>query len=240
MNGELEAEAGQRASTRKEEFLKGMRDEIPILLGVAPFGMIYGALAISANLSAAAAQAMSTIVFAGSAQFITVQLIGAGVSGAVLFMVVFVVNLRHALYSASIAPHVRNLSLPWKMLLSYLLTDEAYVVAITHYDREGDSPTRHWHLLGAGVTLWTCWQICTALGIFIGAQMPANWPLSFALPLTFIALVVPGLKDRASTAAAICAGVVGVLASGLPYKTGLIVAALVGILAGMALEGRRK
>jgi predicted branched-subunit amino acid permease len=98
----------------------------------------------------------------------------------------------------------------------------------------------NWHLLGAGLTLWTCWQICTALGIFIGAQMPENWPLSFALPLTFIALVVPGLKDRASTVAAVCAGVVGVLAAGLPYKTGLIVAALVGIAAGMALETRRK
>jgi predicted branched-subunit amino acid permease len=124
MNGEAEigTSVDARMRTRKEEFLTGIRDELPILLGVAPFGMIYGALAISAHLSTAAAQAMSSIVFAGSAQFITVQLIGAGVSGAVLCMVVFVVNLRHALYSASIAPHLSNLSLPWKMLLSYLLT----------------------------------------------------------------------------------------------------------------------
>ncbi len=79
----------------------------------------------------------------------------------------------------------------------------------------------------------------TAAGIFVGAQMPQNWPLSFALPLTFIALVVPALKDRASIAAAIVAALVGLLAAGLPYKTGLLLAALIGITAGMLVEARR-
>jgi 4-azaleucine resistance transporter AzlC len=239
MNTEAEIERGAAAESRKGEFLKGVRDELPILLGVIPFGMIFGALAIGAHLTAVAAQAMSSLIFAGSAQFIAVQLIGGGASAAVVLMTIFVVNLRHALYSASIAPHVRKLSLPWKLLLSYLLTDEAYAVTITHYDREGDGPFRHWYFLGTGITLWTSWQISTALGIFIGAQMPANWPLSFALPITFIALVVPGLKDRAVTAAAVCAGVVGVLTLGFPNKTGLIAAALVGILVGMLLERRK-
>jgi 4-azaleucine resistance transporter AzlC len=226
--------------TRKQEFWSGVRDETPILLGVVPFGMLFGALAISAHLSSLAAQAMSAIIFAGSAQFIAAQLVGTGSSGLVILMVVFVVNLRHALYSASVAPHVKDIHTGWKMLLAYLLTDEAYAVTIMHYNREGDSETRHWYFLGAGLTLWSAWQASTALGIFIGAQIPANWPLGFILPLTFIALVVPALKDRAGVAAALAAGAVGLLAFGLPYKTGLLLAGLIGILTGLLVEGRPK
>jgi predicted branched-subunit amino acid permease len=138
------------------------------------------------------------------------------------------------------APHVRRLNTGWKLLLAYLLTDEAYAVSITHYAREGDSETRHWYFLGAGLTLWSSWQISTAAGIFIGAQIPASWPLEFILPLTFIALVVPALKDRAGVAAALVAGAAGLLAFGLPYKTGLLVAAMIGILTGLLVEARTK
>ena len=228
------------ANTRRQEFWSGVRDEAPILLGVVPFGLLFGALAISAHLSSLAAQAMSSIIFAGSAQFIAAQLVGTGSSGLVILMVVFVVNLRHALYSASVAPHVRQLGTGWKLLLAYLLTDEAYAVTITHYNREGDSPDRHWYFLGAGLTLWSAWQASTAAGIFIGAQIPASWPLSFVLPLTFIALVVPAIKDRAGVAAALVAGLVGLLAFNFPYKTGLLLAALVGIITGLIIEGRQK
>jgi 4-azaleucine resistance transporter AzlC len=226
--------------TRKQEFWNGVRDEAPILLGVIPFGLLFGALAMSAQLSSLMAQAMSSVIFAGSAQFIAAQLVGTGTSGLVVLMVVFVVNLRHALYSASVAPHVQHLNPGWKLLLSYLLTDEAYAVTITHYNRDGDSQNRHWYFLGAGLTLWSSWQVSTAVGIFIGAQIPSNWPLNFVLPLTFIALVVPALKDRASVAAAAVAGLVGLLAMNFPYKTGLLAAALIGILTGLVIEGRQK
>jgi 4-azaleucine resistance transporter AzlC len=226
------------AMTRKQEFWSGVRDEAPILLGVVPFGLLFGALAVGAQLSSLAAQAMSSIIFAGSAQLIAAQLVGTGSSGLVILMVVFVVNLRHALYSASVAPHVRHLGTGWKLLLAYLLTDEAYAVTITNYDREGDSPDRHWYFLGAGLTLWSAWQASTAVGIFVGAQIPASWPLGFILPLTFIALVVPALKDRAGVAAALAAGLVGLLAFYFPYKTGLLLAALIGIITGLVIEGR--
>jgi 4-azaleucine resistance transporter AzlC len=226
--------------TRKQEFWSGVRAEAPILLGVVPFGLLFGALAISSHLTSPAAQAMSALIFAGSAQFIAVQLLGLSSSGLVIVMVVCVVNLRHALYSASMAPHVRRLNTGWKLLLSYLLTDEAYAVCITHYAREGDSETQHWYFLGAGLTLWSSWQISTAAGIFIGAQIPASWPLEFILPLTFIALVVPALKDRAGVTAAVVAGAAGLLAFGLPYKTGLLVAAMIGILTGLLVEARTK
>ena len=143
------------------------------------------------------------------------------------------VNLRHLLYSASVAPYVKHLRPRWKWLMAYVLTDEAYAVTITHYNREGDSPDRHWYFLGAGLTLWSAWQASTAVGIFIGAQIPANWPLSFVLTLTFIALVVPALKDRGGVSAALVAGLVGLLAFNFPYKTGLLLAALIGIITGL-------
>ena len=228
------------AVSRRQEFLSGVRDESPILLGVVPFGLIFGALAVASGLSTAAAQAMSSVVFAGSAQFIAAQLLGADASGIVIIMVVFVVNLRHALYSASVAPHVKSLRPGWKLMLAYLLTDEAYAVTITHYNSRGSPNARHWYFFGAGLTLWASWQLSTAVGIFIGAQIPRSWPLGFILPVTFIALVVPALRDGASVAAAVIAGVLGLAAGGLPYKTGIIVAALVGILVGMLVEGRRQ
>ena len=227
-------------TTRKKEFWKGVRDESPILLGVAPFGLIFGALAIDAHIAIPAAQAMSAIIFAGASQFIATQMIGAGTSGLVILLVVFVVNLRHALYSASVAPHMRSLPIGWKALLAYLLTDEAYAVTITHYNQESDPANKHWYFLGAGLTLWSTWQVSTAIGIFVGAQLPQNWSLDFVLPLTFIALVVPALKDKASVLAAITAGLVGVLTIGLPLKTGLLAAAFIGILTGLLVEGRPK
>jgi 4-azaleucine resistance transporter AzlC len=228
------------APTRKQEFLKGTRDETPILLGVIPFGLIYGALAMSSHLSIPAAQAMSSVIFGGSSQYVAAQLIAAGTSGVVIVMVVFVINLRHALYSASVAPHLKHLNPFWKMLLAYLLTDEAYAVTISHYNREEPSLHKHWYFLGAGLTLWISWQISTAVGILIGAQLPQNWPLGFVLPLTFIALVVPALKDRASILSAVVAGLVGLLAVGFPLKTGLLAAALIGIVTGLWIERRQK
>ncbi len=242
MNGDRTAGRGavDVRGERRKEFWDGVRAEAPLLLGVAPFGLIFGALAMGAGLSQAAGQAMSSVVFAGSAQFIAAQLLGAGASGIVVVLVVFVVNLRHALYSASVAPHVKSLPTGWKLLLSYLLTDEAYAVTITRYSTRPDTGHGHWFFLGAGLTLWSSWQVSTALGIFIGAAIPADWPLSFTLPLTFIALVVPALKDRAGAAAAAVAGVAGVLAWSLPFKTGLLAASFIGILAGMASEAVKK
>jgi predicted branched-subunit amino acid permease len=243
------------------EFAAGVRAELPILLGVAPFGMIYGALAIAEGLPAPMAQAMSVIVFAGSAQFVAVQLIGGGAPAMVLLLTTFVVNVRHMLYSASIAPYVRPLRPAWKWLLAYLLTDEAYAIAIVHYqrtdptvrndpeelgpsardalalsDREGGLAAlpdpRHWYLLGAGLALWTTWQISTAAGILVGARMPPGWSLEFALPLTFIALLTPILRDRPAIAAAVAAGLVAIIGAGWPYKLGLVAAAMAGIVAG--------
>ena len=226
----------ENTSTPSFEFWLGVREVLPILLGVIPFGMIYGILALSAGLSPLDAQAMSSVVFAGSAQFMTANLVIAATPGLVIILTGFVVNLRHALYSASIAPYTRHLPLRWKAVLAYLLTDEAYAVSIVHYRREGEITYKHWHLLGAGLALWTSWQISTGVGIFLGRQIPAEWGLDFALPLTFIALVAPGLKDRSGVLTAIVASLAAILFFGLPFKLGLIASAFIAIAAGLWSE----
>lgn len=226
-------------TTASDEFWAGFRAELPILLGVAPFGMIYGVVALASGLPPLAAQAMSLIVFAGSAQFIGVQLIGAGTPLAVLWLTTFVVNVRHLLYSASVAPYARHLSRPWRWLLAYLLTDEAYVVAILHYREEKTAVLhKHYFLLGAGLALWSCWQLATAVGIFLGTQVPASWSLDFTLALTFIGMVVPLLRHWPNAGAAVAAGAIAILTFHWPYKLGLMVAALVGIAVGLLLENR--
>ncbi|NVN97685.1 MAG: AzlC family ABC transporter permease [Geobacteraceae bacterium] len=194
--------------------------------------MIYGVLAVSAGLSTLAAQSMSFILFAGSAQFILARLIADSASLMVMVMTVFVVNLRHALYSASVAPYVARLPLRWKFLLSYLLTDEAYAVTIRRFAVSGVTPLGHWYFLGAGLTLWSCWQASTAVGVFLGSQIPPSWGLDFTLALTFIAIVVPLIADRAMLVCAVVAALAALLFAFLPMKLGLLAAAAAGIVAG--------
>jgi 4-azaleucine resistance transporter AzlC len=202
--------------------------------------MIYGVLALSAGLPAALAFAMSSVVFAGSAQFVGAQLIGAGAPGIVIVFTVCIVNLRHILYSASVAPYLNHLGRRWRCLLAYLLTDEVYAVTITRFVHETTSPSRspflQWYFLGAGLAQWSAWQASTAVGIALGTQIPPGWALDFTVALTFIALVVPTLTDRPSMAAALSAGVVAVLAAAWPYRLGLVAAAIGGILVGLAVE----
>lgn len=222
--------------SKSQEFWAGVRAEIPLLVGVFPFGVIYGVLALGAGLSPGEAQAMSVIVFAGSAQFIATQLVVLGTPGVVIVLTIFVVNLRHALYSASLAPHLKNLSSKWKTALAYLLTDEAYAVIITCLRNKGEANCRHWFFLGAGLALWATWQISTAVGIFFGSIIPAQWPLDFAITLTFIALLVPALEDLPSLGAGLAASIAGIFLFELPYHTGILMAAFIGIVVGMLLE----
>ena len=221
-----------------KSFWAGVRAEFPLLIGVFPFGLIYGTLALEAGLSPISAQMMSSIVFAGSSQFVAAQLIHDAAPGIVIVLTIAIINLRHMLYSASIAPYLEQLSPRWKGLLAYLLTDEAYAATVIHFEEEGLTPTSHWFFLGAGFSLWFTWQISSALGILLGTAIPASWSLDFALPLTFIAMVIPVLKDRPVIASALSAGLVALLSYNLPYKLGLILAAVIGIFVGTVLERR--
>ena len=235
--------------SRRSEFFSGVIAQLPIEVGGFPFGILYGMLALDAGLPPALAFAMSSIVFAGSSQVIAAGLFKSATPAIVMILTTLVVNLRHMLYSTSVAPHVKPLSRAWKWLLAYLLTDEAYAVAITHYNRSGSGAAhygsashlthKHWYFLGAGLTLWATWQASTAIGIFVGTKIPGSWGLDFTVALTFIALVVPVLKDRPSVAAFAAAGIAAVAGAGLPYKLGLIAAAFIGIGVGLWLEARQ-
>ncbi len=226
--------------TRQTEFLAGVKDELPILLGVSPFGLIYGVLAAGAGVPAWAAFAMSSVVFAGSAQFIAVPLLTSNTPAAVILATTAVVNLRHLLYAASLAPHLAAFGRRWKALLCYLLTDEVYAVTITRFNRPAHAPARAphaaWYFLGAGVAQWTAWQASTVIGLLLGAQVPAGWGLDFTIALTFIALLVPAVTDRPSLLAALVGGVVALLGAAWPYKLGLLVAAFAGIGTGIMAE----
>lgn len=226
---------------KRADFFAGVRSQLPIIVGTMPFGFIFGVLAIAAGIPPLLAFAMSSVIFAGSAQFIAVQLIGSGTPPLILLITAFIVNIRHLLYSASLAPHVQHLSAAWKWLLAYLMTDEAFATTIIrYYDPTKPAATRHWFFLGAGLMLWSTWQLSTAIGIFLGAAVPASWSLDFTLAVTFIAIVVPSLKNRAEVAAALTAGLVAVLTFHWPYKLGLMAAALTGIIVGVWVENRRK
>lgn len=222
------------------EFLAGCRDEAPLQLGVVPFGMLYGIGAIQAGMPVWIAQLASAVVFAGAAQLVIVQMLAVGAGALPIGLTSGLLNLRHMLYSMSIAEHVRHLPRRWRLLLAYLLTDEAYAVAILRYARPaGPGPDlRHWYFLGCGLTLWGCWQLSTALGIAFGARIPPEWDIDFAVPLTFIALLTLLVKERAGQAAALVAALAVLALAALPYRLGLVLAIVLGLLAGAAVARR--
>jgi 4-azaleucine resistance transporter AzlC len=219
------------------EFLHGVRDELPLLVGVVPFGLIFGALAISAGIPAYAAQAFSLFVFAGSAQFIALGLIMNGSTVVVVVLTILVVNLRHMLYSANLSPFLLHLPMRWKTGLAWLLTDEAFAVASVRYQKV-DLGFAHWYTFGAGLTLFLSWQLSTLGGILLGARIPEDWSLDFAVPLTFIAILAVSIKDRIAFVVACIAGLLAVLLYQLPFQLSLIVSAIVAIGIGVLWESR--
>lgn len=228
------------APSPQAAFAAGFKAQLPVLLGVAPFAMIFGVTAVSLDLPAVPAMGMSLIVFAGAAQLVAIQLIHSGAPLLVILTSTFFINLRFLMYSASLAPYLKEASLPRKSWLAYLLTDQAYAISVTHFTENPDAPHKQFFYMGAGVALAVTWQISTAVGIFLGAQVPASWSLDFAVPLTFLALVFPALKDWPAALAAVSAGVTAVLAADLPYNMGLIIAALTGIFIGYLAESWQK
>ncbi len=218
-------------------FLEGVRDLTPILLGVVPFGLIAGIAAVSAGLTPFHGVGMSLIVFAGAAQLAALDLIGNAAPALVVIATALIINTRFVMYSASLAPYFQEASTPQKVAASYLLTDQAYAFSINRFtSRQEPTRVRMSYYLGAALTLWVTWQVSTAAGAFLGAAVPEAWSLDFAIPLVFIALLVPAIRDRADAGAAATAAILAVLLVGLPYNLGLPLAATAGIIAGIAVE----
>ncbi len=225
--------------TPRREFWAGVRATLPLIVGAAPFGFIFGALAINSGLSLPAAAGFSAIVFAGSAQFIASGLVASGVSVGFIVMTTLIVNLRHALYGATLARHTAHLPQRWLLPLAFWLTDETFVVVASRYAKTDDSPYKHWYFLGSALLMYVNWQICTWIGIGVGQSIPAPgaWGLDFALVVTFIGMLVPFVRNRATLAAVLVAGATALLFNNLPNKLGLMVASLAGISAGLLVNG---
>ena len=225
--------------TPRDEFVAGSKQVAPVLLGTIPFGFVVGIASIASGMSPLEGIALSMLSFSGIAQLIASQLIAAQSPVLVTVAAGFVVSLRLMMYSAALAPHLAHLGRGWKLLLSYLMTDQSFAMTVRRYCEPGDRRHKHWHFLGSASTLFVTWQIALILGVVAGASIPASWSLDFAVVLSFIALLVPAVRTRADLAAAIVAGGVALLAAGLPFRVSLVIASIAGIAAGMAIEWRQ-
>lgn len=216
---------------------------LPNVPGVFPFGLIAGALTAAVLNSPVIAALMTSIVFAGRAQMVAMQLESDGAPILVAIIAVLVVNLRHLMYGAALADQFKHLAWKWKILFALLLTDLAYALSFKRLADQADTedaPTRHWFYFGVAMCNWTAWSIGGLLGAYVGAQIPASLSLDFVPTLTFVLALVINVRDRAALIAASVAGVGAVAFAGLPWSSGIIVGAVFGLTAGMLAETRRR
>ncbi len=230
------ADALTAAPSAKQEFWQGVRDELPLMFGVIPFGLVFGVLGIESGLTSLQTILLSSILFGGASQVVFAQLWAGGVPTFIVGSSVCVINIRHVLYSASVASYLGHLPLRWRMLLGYLLTDEAYAVSIRRFTNGRTGQFQHFHLLGSGALLWMGWQASTITGVVVGETIPESWSLSFAIPLTFIAIIAPIMRTRGEIATAFTAGSIAIIGQPLPWNSWLVVAALGGIATGWMVE----
>ena len=221
-------------------FLKGIIDVSPLMIPVVPFGLIFGILAIDIGFSPLATMGMSLIIFGGASQIVLLQLFSGGASSLVIISSVGAVNSRHLLYGAVVSEHVSDLKLIWKIIISYFLIDQAFARS-NEYFKKNDNKNKYFHLIGGGVTCWVIWQSTTFLGIILGASIPEKLGLSFAVPLTFLALLVNDFRKIINVIVILISGLVATLGYNyIPYKAYVIVAALIGLFIAMILTKIKK
>ncbi len=218
-----------------EIFFKGVIDVSPLMIPVIPFGLIFGILAIDIGFSPLTNMGMSLIIFGGASQIVLLQLFSGGASSLVIISSVGAVNSRHLLYGAVVSEHVSDLKLIWKIIISYFLIDQAFARS-NDYLNKSNEKNKYFHLIGGGATCWIIWQSTTLLGIILGAAIPEKLGLSFAVPLTFIAILVNDFRKILNVIVIIVSGLVATLGfNSIPYKAYVIVAALAGLLAATIL-----
>ena len=216
-------------------FITGARDTVPILLGVVPFAMICSVAAVSVGLTPLEAMGMSFIVYAGASQLAVLQLLGEGAVWLVMVLTAWTINLRFTMYSATLAPYMQKEPLLRKAPFAYILSDQAFGVTMSHFTNELPANPA-WYFYGSAAAVWVTWQVSSIAGALLGKLVPTSWGLDFAFPLSFMALMFAALKDRPAVLAAVVGGLTAVLAKGLPYNLGLVLAALLGIGAGILAE----
>ncbi len=216
-------------------FLKGIIDVSPLMIPVVPFGLIFGVLAIDVGFTPLQAMGMSLIVFGGASQIVLLQLFSGGASSLVIISSVGAVNSRHLLYGAVVSEHLSDLKLIWKIIISYFLIDQAFAIS-NEYFKKNKERNRYFHLVGGGAACWIIWQSTTLLGIILGSAIPEKLGLSFAVPLTFLALLVNDFRKFTNLVVIIVSGSVATLGYNfIPFKAYVIVAALAGLLTAIVL-----
>jgi predicted branched-subunit amino acid permease len=234
----------------REDVVAGARAVAPMLVGVIPFGLVAGATPSTTGLGGGVAIGFSTIVFAGASQLAAADVLADGGSALVAILAACTINLRMLLYSASLAPHLTREPLRRRLLMAYLMTDQAYTVSVLRWTGEeataaegGPEPDRSRRApfyLGAAVLLWVNWQICTVLGVLIGSAVPEDIPLDFAVPLCFLVLLIPTISTRPAFVAAAVGGLGAVMgAEAGAGHLSVIVGAVSGIAAGTLVEALR-
>lgn len=218
---------------------RGALASIPMIVGGVPFGLLFGSLAAANDLSIWFAIAMSSIVFAGSAQFVALGLIAAEAPLWVIVLTTFVVNLRHILYAADMLRFVKHLPLRLRLIMGFGLIDEAYAAVRPMYDMGvADKTNGHQVYLGSFLSFYLMWNVTTVIGALAGEYIPgiSEWGLEFAMVATFIGIVTPYLKSVPYWGAFVVAIVASVILKDMPNNLGLIVATLLAVLTGYSLE----
>ena len=221
-------------------FLKGVIDVSPLMIPVVPFGLIFGVLAIDVGFTPLETMGMSLIIFGGASQIVLLQLFSGGASSLVIISSVGAVNSRHLLYGAVVSEHLSDLKLIWKIIISYFLIDQAFARSNEYFKKNKDE-NKYFHLVGGGATCWIIWQSTTFLGIILGAAIPEKLGLSFAIPLTFLALLINDFRKFVNVFVIIVSGLVATLGYNIiPFKAYVIVAALIGLLSAIILTKMTK
>ena len=221
---------------------RGVRDAVAVIVAYIPFGLTVGAAMANADVAPLVAWSSSPLLFGGAGQLLSVQLLGAGAGSAVTVMAALVVNARFLLYSAALAQHVADWPRRWRWAAAYLLADPVYALAAARFARPGAAGLpreRMGYYTGVGVTLWSAWLLLTGLGMLLAGVLPAGLRLDLAAPLTFLLLLLPMLRARASVVAATAGGLTAAVAAGLPLGLNVLVGAVAGVAAGTLAGGRR-
>ena len=227
-------------TTVKSSYLKGLADGAPFILVIIPFASLFGLLATEAGLSVLESLVFSLVVIAGAAQFTALQLLQEEAPTVIVLASALAVNLRMAMYSASLTPYIGSAPLWQRALAAYLTVDQSYVVAIAQFEKRPEMtvPQRVAYFLGAVSPVAPLWYIFTVVGAVLGTQIPDSWALDFAIPITFLAMIAPMFRTLPHVVAAFVAVVVSLLVAGVPYSLGIMIGGLAGMLAGAALEKR--
>lgn len=223
------------ADSTRSAVLTGIRDALLLVLGYIPFALAAGAAMAQTRVDPAVSILSSPIIFAGASQLVAIQLLSSGAGIALVVFSVVVVNARHLLYSASLEPHLADWSRGQRMGAAFLLADPVYALAISRFERPGGPGPKAAQLgyyFAAGLTCFAGWASLVAVGVLLGGFVPDWVPLELAIPLTFLLLALPLIKDRPGLVAAVVGGVVALVAAPLPFGVGLMVGALAGLVAG--------